>query len=119
MAEIKLCPFCGSKASAFSEPYGCAHNGENVWRAWCGCSNDMCEAGFELFWYGDDLLDESDDDYTCNALMERAIKRWNRRANERDRDALIDVCREIEDADVDGCIDWADRIRRAIGEDAS
>lgn len=34
-----------------------------------------------------------------------------------DRGALLAVCAEIEDADVDGCIDWAKRIRRAIGEE--
>lgn len=33
-----------------------------------------------------------------------------------DRDELLKIADEIEDADVDGCIDWADRIRNACGE---
>lgn len=34
-----------------------------------------------------------------------------------DRDELLAVCAEIEDADVDGFSDWPKRIRRAIGEE--
>lgn len=34
-----------------------------------------------------------------------------------DRDALLAVCSEIEDADVDGISDWPERIRKAIGEE--
>lgn len=34
-----------------------------------------------------------------------------------DRDALLAVCAEIDDADVDRCVDWAHRIRMAIGEE--
>lgn len=41
-----------------------------------------------------------------------AIKDWNRRAI--DVDALREVVAEIEDADVDGTGDWADRTRKAV-----
>lgn len=82
MSELKPCPFCGSKATAFSEFYGCDHQGQNVWRAWCGCSK--CDVGFELFWHGDDLLGDEDGDHTCNALTDMAIGLWNRRDGEED-----------------------------------
>ena len=43
--------------------------------------------------------------------LQGAIEDWNRRAI--DVDALREVVAEIEDADVDGTGDWADRIRKA------
>ena len=45
--------------------------------------------------------------------LQGAIEDWNRRAI--DVDALREVVAEIEDADVDGTGDWADRIRKAVG----
>ena len=45
--------------------------------------------------------------------LQGAIEDWNRRAI--DVDALREVVAEIEDADVDGTCDWADRIRKAVG----
>lgn len=45
--------------------------------------------------------------------LQGAIGDWNRRAI--DVDALREVVAEIEDADVDGTGDWADRIRKAVG----
>lgn len=36
-----------------------------------------------------------------------------------DREALLSVCSEIEDADVDGFSDWPERIRKAIGEEVT
>lgn len=45
--------------------------------------------------------------------LQGAIEDWNRRAI--DVDALREVVAEIEDADVDGTVDWADRIRKAVG----
>lgn len=45
--------------------------------------------------------------------LQVAIEDWNRRAI--DVDALRKVVAEIEDADVDGLGDWAERIRKAVG----
>ena len=45
--------------------------------------------------------------------LQGAIEDWNRRAI--DVDALREVVAEIEDADVDGTGDLADRIRKAVG----
>ena len=45
--------------------------------------------------------------------LQGAIEDWNRRAI--DVDALRKVVAEIEDADVDGTGDLADRIRKAVG----
>lgn len=45
--------------------------------------------------------------------LQVAIEDWNRRAI--NVDALRDVVAEIEDADVDGDIDWSERIRKAVG----
>lgn len=44
--------------------------------------------------------------------LQVAMEDWNRRAI--DVDALREVVAEIEDADVDGTGDWADRIRKAV-----
>lgn len=55
----------------------------------------------------------------CSALtgprlsLQGAIEDWNRRAI--DVDALREVVAEVEDADVDGLGDWAERIRKAVG----
>ena len=45
--------------------------------------------------------------------LQNAIDDWNRRAI--DVDALREVVAEIEEADVDGTGDWAERIRKAVG----
>ena len=45
--------------------------------------------------------------------LQGAIEDWNRRAI--DVDALREVVAEIEDADVDGSCDRAERIRKAVG----
>lgn len=45
--------------------------------------------------------------------LQGAIEDWNRRAI--DVDALREVVAEIEEADVDGDGDWAERIRKAVG----
>ena len=45
--------------------------------------------------------------------LQGAIEDWNRRAI--DVDALREVVAEIEEADVGGTGDWADRIRKAVG----
>ena len=50
---------------------------------------------------------------SCNGL-EDAVAGWNARAI--DRDELLCVADECERADVDGAIDWAARIRKAVGE---
>ena len=45
--------------------------------------------------------------------IEDAIAGWNSRAI--NRDELLKVVDECERADVDGVIDWAERIRKAVG----
>ena len=85
--ELKPCPFCGSKHV----------HGEKVkrgiYRVECWC----CGASVE----------------SVNSI-EKAIKWWNTRAI--DRDDLLKVADECECADVDGVVDWAARIRKAVGE---
>lgn len=46
--------------------------------------------------------------------IDKAIKWWNNRAI--DRDELLKVADECDEADVDGVSDWADRIRKAVGK---
>ena len=84
--NLESCPFCGS------EDVTCDRF-EDVYYVEC--------------WY-------------CNAKIETyngaedAIEGWNARAI--DRDDLLKVADECERADVDGVIDWAARIRKAVGE---
>lgn len=87
--ELKSCPFCGG-APVERYPGGTAY----------GIECESCHIGTA---------------YVCLSDYRQSVDAWNRRADECDREALLDVCREIEDADVDGCIDWADRIRNACG----
>lgn len=115
MEELKPCPFCGGEAVAFSEDAGWNSSGQNVYRAYCGCKNDDCAIGVELYCDGDELCDERDEgETTCSGLMDKAIKKWNRRAKEVDSDELLKVAEEIEESDIDGCVDWHDRIRKAL-----
>lgn len=51
-----------------------------------------------------------------------AISSWNRRADHFrdvakmvDREELLKVADEIEESDVDDCVDWHERIRKALG----
>ncbi len=46
--------------------------------------------------------------------MEDAIAGWNSRAT--NLDELLKVADECERADVDGVTDWAERIRKAVGQ---
>lgn len=89
MSELKPCPFCGSEAKLIS-------------RGSCNyvtCSNeDECWCGM-----------------TCPvSTPEEAVQIWNRRTI--DSDELLAVADECDDADVDGISDWAERIRKAVGE---
>lgn len=60
------------------------------------------------------------DRWDCSAKIESyngledAVAGWNARAI--DRDELLCVADECDRADVDGVIDWAVRIRKAVGE---
>lgn len=83
--ELKPCPFCGS------EDVTC-DSLEDVYYVECfGCS-----AKVESY----------------NGL-EDAVAGWNARAI--DRDAILKVADECASADVDCVIDWAERIRKAVG----
>ena len=84
--ELKPCPFCGS------EDVSCDRL-EDV--AYVECWN--CSAKVESY----------------NG-MDDAIAGWNSRAI--NPDELLKVADECERADVDGVIDWAERIRKAVGE---
>lgn len=77
----------------------------------CGSDDVFCGEGPE----GEDYVECWD----CIAKvksyngMEDAIVGWNRRAI--NRDELLKVTDECEGSDVDGVIDWAARIRKAVG----
>lgn len=86
----KPCPFCGSKHIHGEEVRKSIHRAYVV-ECWC------CGASVESV-----------------GGIEKAIKLWNTRAI--DRDELLKVADECEDADVDGVSDWAARIRKAVGE---
>lgn len=85
--KLKPCPFCGSEDIAFD--FGI---GRGVAYAYC------CNCGAESM---------------TRASASEAAKDWNRRVI--DTDTLREVVAEIEEADVDGTGDWAERIRKAVG----
>lgn len=87
MNELKPCPFCGS-----DRVYGTKAR-KGLYRVECWC----CGANIGSF-----------------GGIEKAIKWWNTRAI--DREDLLKVADECDEADVDGVSDWADRIRKAVGE---
>lgn len=85
--ELKPCPFCGSDDVVF----GAALEDEYYVECW------DCSAKVE----------------SCNGL-EDALAGWNARAI--DRDDLLNVADECDRAAVDGVTDWAERIRKAVGQ---
>ena len=87
MSELKTCPFCGS-----DRVYGTKAR-KGLYRVECWC----CGANIGSF-----------------GGIKNAIKWWNTRAI--DRDELLKVADECECADVDGVVDLAARIRKAVGE---
>lgn len=107
MEKLKPCPFCGGEATVADDS---GRHGE-MFSVWHQCPND----GGRFNRYGS--VDALIIDTGWYDTREQAIEAWNRRAGECDSEALLSVCAEIDDADVDGCIDWADRIRKAIGDD--
>ncbi len=113
MSELKPCPFCGGEADCNSWYAGWDSRGDNVYTASVGCLS--CDVGYEFEHHGDDLLRDDDaEGETCHALEEQAAAMWNTRAI--DRDELLKIAEECERADVDGVVDWAARIRKAVGE---
>lgn len=84
----KPCPFCGSGYIYGEEVRKGIHR---IYRVECWC----CGASVESV-----------------ASIDKAIKWWNTRAI--DREDLLKVADECECADVDGVVDWADRIRKAV-----
>lgn len=87
MTELKPCPFFGS-------------------------DDVICGAGLDDEYYVE-CWDCSAKVESYNG-MQAAVARWNARAI--DRDDLLKVADECDRADVDGVIDWATRIRKAVGE---
>lgn len=83
--KMKPCPFCGSEDVAFT----CLEDVSYV-ECW------DCSAKVE----------------TYNGI-EDAVKKWNRRAI--NRDELLKVADDFARTDVDGVTDWAERIRKAVG----
>ena len=88
MSSIKMkpCPFCGSEDVSFGKL-------EDICYVECW----DCSASIETY-----------------SGIEDAVKKWNRQAI--NRDELLKVADECERADVDGVTDWAERIRKAVGE---
>ena len=84
--KIKPCPFCGSEYVSFGML-------EDI----CYIECWDCSASIETY-----------------SGIEDAVKKWNRQAI--NRDELLKVADECERADVDGVTDWAERIRKAVGE---
>ena len=84
--ELKPCPFCGSE-NVTCDRFEDVHYVE-CWD---------CSAKIESYSGLDDVIAD-----------------WNARAI--DRDELLKIADECERADVDGVIDWAARIRKAVGE---
>lgn len=87
MSELETCPFCGS------DRVHSIRAEDGTFRVECW----VCGASVESI-----------------VCMARAIRWWNRRTI--DRDELLKVADECEEADVDGVSDWAERIRKAVGE---
>lgn len=82
---LEPCPFCGSVDVTIFAADG-------TWNAsccGCGASSALCGS------------------------HEEAFDAWNSRVV--DNDELRYLIMEIEDADVDGSCDWAERIRQAVG----
>lgn len=85
--ELKPCPFCGS-------------------------DDVFCSQGLE----GEDYVECWD----CSAKVESyngmddAIAGWNSRAI--DRDELLKIADECKQANINNMTDWAERIRKAVGE---
>lgn len=83
--ELEPCPFCGSTDVDIRQIFG-------KWFAHCViCCTESGAFGSH----------------------EEAFDAWNRRVV--DNDELRYLIMEIEDADVDGSCDWAERIRQAVG----
>lgn len=110
--KLKPCPFCGGEADCISEDAGWDSRGENIWAVTVGCLS--CGANIEVERRCDHLMRDDDiEGETCHALEEEVAAMWNARAI--DRDELLKVADECEEADVDGVVDWAARIRKAVG----
>ena len=91
--ELKPCPFCGGKAELV-----------NTWDCLCHVICRSCGAAIGV-------IKKHQNDFRTR---DEVVAEWNTRAI--DRDDLLKVADEIEEADVDGVIDWAARIRKAVGE---
>lgn len=85
MSELKPCPFCGS---------------DDVFRGMLEEVHyvECCDCCAKVESYNG---------------LEDAVAGWNARAI--DRDDLLKVADECASADVDCVIDWAERIRKAVG----
>lgn len=104
--ELKPCPFCGGEAKT-------KHDEDNAsliiycptcskdWNLKEEAPGERWASDFDFCGWG-----KEDDD--------AVIAAWNRRAI--DRDDLLNVADECERADIDGVTDWAERIRKALGE---
>ena len=104
--KLKPCPFCGGEAKT-------KHEEDNtsliIYCPTCSRDWNLKEEAPGERWAADfDFCgwDKEDDD--------AAIAAWNRRAI--DRDELLKIEEECDEADVDGVSDWAARIRKAVVE---
>lgn len=88
--ELKPCPFCGAPKWLYV-----LEDDDGEWYVFCNACKTSVHSEY-------------------NETSEYAVKTWNALAI--DRDDLLKVADECERADVDGVIDWAERIRKAVGE---
>ena len=71
--ELKPCPFCGGEARVERDSFS---------GSYVGCLNDECLGFLGLGWIYE--------------TEEEAIDAWNRRANECDRDELLNIADDID-----------------------
>lgn len=90
MSDMHTCDLCGKPTSNFT-PWTCGPIAGKLGRSWC----DDCEEQFK---------------------RELALEDEQLRYDDIDRDELLRIADECEEADVDGVSDWAARIRKAVGE---
>lgn len=105
MEELKPCPFCGSNEIEYKPTHFGGGESHGVMRCLeCGCTVPTSEFGKHV---------------------KEPYSDWNRRADECDREALLELANDLayagENVDNVACIDQtfiesARRIRKAIGE---
>lgn len=105
MSKLRPCPFCGGRASTHyvsAESMLMAEMGRLSVPPIIRCESCGAVVSF-------------DDRRHRGMTIEGASDMWNRRANECDREELLEIADYIAESDVDGVIDRPMRIREACG----